>query len=107
MAKYFCTILNKLGITQCSPFIIYKDNTAISMIANANKPNRRTSHIKISYFALQEWLQVGKLNLAHIRGVANTADALTEALGWTLHHCNVMQMMGHVGNVYNHMSGEI
>eukprot|EP00957_Ditylum_brightwellii_P112868 8605795-Ditylum_brightwellii.AAC.1 len=54
-------------------------------MVNANKPNGHTCHINISYFALQAWVKKGKGKLAHIRGVANPVDALTKALGWTLH----------------------
>eukprot|EP00957_Ditylum_brightwellii_P097958 7461182-Ditylum_brightwellii.AAC.1 len=85
MAMYLCTVLNKLRIIQHSPTMIYKDNAAAIMMANANKPNRHTRSINISYFVLQEWVQEGKAKLAHIRGVANPANALTKALGWTLH----------------------
>eukprot|EP00957_Ditylum_brightwellii_P201978 15328028-Ditylum_brightwellii.AAC.2 len=94
MAKYLCTILNKLGITQHGPAMIYKDNVVAIMMV---------FHIDISYFALQEWVQEGNVKLAHIRGVANPAYALAKALGWTLHHCHVTQMMGHKGNVYTRM----
>eukprot|EP00957_Ditylum_brightwellii_P053077 4024927-Ditylum_brightwellii.AAC.1 len=76
-------------------------------MANTNKPNGHTCHIDISYFVLQEWVQEKKLKLAHIRGVVNPADALTNVLGWTLHCCHVMRMMGHMGNVHTRMSGKI
>eukprot|EP00957_Ditylum_brightwellii_P164448 12519960-Ditylum_brightwellii.AAC.1 len=107
MAKYLCAVSNELGIIQHGSTMIYEDNTAAITMTNANKPNGCTSHINISYFALQEWLQEGKVNLAHIRGVANPANALNKALGWTLHHHHVMQWMGHVGTVYTHTSGKI
>eukprot|EP00957_Ditylum_brightwellii_P065882 4996655-Ditylum_brightwellii.AAC.1 len=76
-------------------------------MANTNKSNGHTCHINISYFALQKWVQEGKVKLAHIRGVANPADALTKALGWTLHCLHVIQMMRHLGNVYTRTSGKI
>eukprot|EP00957_Ditylum_brightwellii_P041741 3160971-Ditylum_brightwellii.AAC.1 len=87
--------------------MIYKDNTAAIMMANANKPNGGTHNINISYSVLQEWVQEGKVKLAHIRGVANPAGALTKALGWTLHCHHVTQMMEHVGTVYICTSGKI
>eukprot|EP00957_Ditylum_brightwellii_P178406 13589460-Ditylum_brightwellii.AAC.1 len=65
--------------------MIYKDNAAAIVMANTNKPNGCTRHIDIIYFALQEWVQCGEVELTHIRGVANPTDALTKALGWTLH----------------------
>eukprot|EP00957_Ditylum_brightwellii_P138223 10536368-Ditylum_brightwellii.AAC.1 len=107
MAKYLRTVLNELGITQHSPTMIYKDNIAAIMVANANKPNGCNWHIDISYFALQEWVQERKVKLAQIRGVSNLADALTKALGWTLHRRHAMQMMRLVGTVYTCTSGRI
>eukprot|EP00957_Ditylum_brightwellii_P119617 9126303-Ditylum_brightwellii.AAC.1 len=97
MAKYLCTVLNELGIAQHGPTIIYEDNAAAIMMVNANKPNGCTQHINVSYFAWQEWVQERKVKLAYSRGVANPADALTKALGWTLHCCHVTQIMGHIG----------
>eukprot|EP00957_Ditylum_brightwellii_P084660 6437927-Ditylum_brightwellii.AAC.1 len=52
MAKYLQTVLNKLGIQQCSPTMNYEDNAATIMMANNNKPNGQTRHIDINYFAL-------------------------------------------------------
>eukprot|EP00957_Ditylum_brightwellii_P135945 10368286-Ditylum_brightwellii.AAC.1 len=77
--------------------MIYKDNAAAIMMLNSNKLNGYTCHIDISYFVLQEWVQEGKVKLAHIRGVANPDNALTKALGLTLHCHHVTQMMAHVG----------
>eukprot|EP00957_Ditylum_brightwellii_P064498 4894677-Ditylum_brightwellii.AAC.1 len=56
MAKYLHTILNELGIAQHKPTMVYEDNAAAIMMANANKPNDCTWHIDMSYFALQEWI---------------------------------------------------
>eukprot|EP00957_Ditylum_brightwellii_P159445 12137385-Ditylum_brightwellii.AAC.1 len=67
MAKYLYIIFNELGIAQHGPTMIYKDNTVTIMMANANK--------------LNEWAQEGMVKLAHIRGVANPAGALSKALG--------------------------
>eukprot|EP00957_Ditylum_brightwellii_P045724 3469042-Ditylum_brightwellii.AAC.1 len=65
--------------------MIYEDNAAAIMMANNNRSNGQTWHIDISYFALQEWVTHGDVKLAHIRRIANPADALTKALGWTQH----------------------
>eukprot|EP00957_Ditylum_brightwellii_P048833 3704825-Ditylum_brightwellii.AAC.2 len=69
---------------QDGPTMIHEDNSAAIRMANASKPNGRTRHINITYFAIQEWVENGNIKLAHIQGVANTSDALTKALGWTL-----------------------
>eukprot|EP00957_Ditylum_brightwellii_P088965 6775076-Ditylum_brightwellii.AAC.1 len=76
-------------------------------MANTNKPNGCTHHINISYFVLQELVQQGKVNLAHIHRVVNPPDALTKAIEWALYCCHIMQMMGHVGTVSTSASGRI
>eukprot|EP00957_Ditylum_brightwellii_P106504 8125820-Ditylum_brightwellii.AAC.1 len=48
MAKYICMILKDLKIEQQGPTIIYEDNVAAIMMANASKLNRRTRYIDIS-----------------------------------------------------------
>eukprot|EP00957_Ditylum_brightwellii_P091015 6929490-Ditylum_brightwellii.AAC.1 len=85
MAKYIRAILKELKINQHGPSIIYEDNTAAIMMANASKPNGRARHIDISYFAIQEWVEKCNIKLAHIHGVANPSDTLTKALEWTCH----------------------
>eukprot|EP00957_Ditylum_brightwellii_P038105 2881511-Ditylum_brightwellii.AAC.1 len=107
MAKYLCAILEELSIEQKGPTPIYDDNIAAIMMTNASKPNGRTRHINISYFAIQEWVSKGDIKLAHIRGVINPSDALTKALGWTLHHHHVLRMMGHMGSRHTSTSGRI
>eukprot|EP00957_Ditylum_brightwellii_P156430 11905482-Ditylum_brightwellii.AAC.1 len=52
MAKYLQTVLNKLGIQQCGPTMIYEDNAAAIMMTNNSRPNGQTQHIDISYFTL-------------------------------------------------------
>eukprot|EP00957_Ditylum_brightwellii_P208260 15356507-Ditylum_brightwellii.AAC.1 len=100
MAKHLQNVLSKLGIQQCGSTIIYEDNAVAIMMANNSRPIRQTQHIDISYFALQEWVTYGNIKLAHICRIANPADALTKALGWTLHHHHATRIMGHLGTKY-------
>eukprot|EP00957_Ditylum_brightwellii_P169647 12912465-Ditylum_brightwellii.AAC.1 len=87
--------------------MIYQDNAAAIMMANNSRPNGQTQHIDIRYFALQEWVTYGNIKLAHICRIANPADALTKALGWTLHCCHVTRIMGHLGTKYTSTVGRI
>eukprot|EP00957_Ditylum_brightwellii_P039731 3006832-Ditylum_brightwellii.AAC.1 len=75
------------------------------MMANNSRPNGQTQHINISYFTLQEWVTHGNVKLAHIRVIANPADALTKALGWTLHQRHATHIMGHLGTKYTNTVG--
>eukprot|EP00957_Ditylum_brightwellii_P131352 10017684-Ditylum_brightwellii.AAC.1 len=66
LAKYIWAILKELKMEQDGPMMIYEDNAAAIMMTNANKLNRRTRHINISYFAIQEWVEKGNIKLVHI-----------------------------------------
>eukprot|EP00957_Ditylum_brightwellii_P171056 13021828-Ditylum_brightwellii.AAC.1 len=57
MAKYIQVILKELKIKQYGPTIMYKDNATAIMMVKASEPNRRTRHINISYFTIQEWAE--------------------------------------------------
>eukprot|EP00957_Ditylum_brightwellii_P051574 3911288-Ditylum_brightwellii.AAC.1 len=105
MAQYLQTVLNKLGIQQCGPTMIYEDNDAAIMLANNSRPNEWTHHINISYFALQKWVTYTNVKLAHIHRIVNPAHALTKALGWTLRCCCVMSIMEHLGTKYTNTVG--
>eukprot|EP00957_Ditylum_brightwellii_P212380 15367207-Ditylum_brightwellii.AAC.4 len=106
MAKCICAILKELKMGQDRPTMIYEDNATAIMMANTIKPNGRTRHIDISYFAIQEWVENDNIELAHIQGVANPSNVLTKALGWTLHQCHVTRMMGHTGCKHTCTSGK-
>eukprot|EP00957_Ditylum_brightwellii_P115992 8848903-Ditylum_brightwellii.AAC.1 len=61
-----------------------------------NKLNGRTSHIGIHPFAIEDWIEKGNVKLLHIQGAANPSDALTKALGWMLHRCHDIRIVGHM-----------
>eukprot|EP00957_Ditylum_brightwellii_P131423 10023043-Ditylum_brightwellii.AAC.1 len=89
---------------QDGPTMTYEDNATAIMMASTSKLNGRTRHIAISYFAIQEWVENRNIKLAHIQGVAYPSNALTNALGWTLHQRHVTRMMGHTGCKHTHTS---
>jgi hypothetical protein len=101
VAKYLRSILAQLGFLQAKPTPICEDNKSKIKMTNADKPTERSCHIDIQYFALQDWKKAGHLYLTKIPGIppgiVNPSDALTKALGWTLHSCHVCRMMGHFG----------
>ena len=105
--KYFRSILDELGIKQDGPTMMYGDNQAAIMMANAKKPTERSRHIDIQYFALQEWEQRGIVLLDHIAGTVNPSDALTKALGWVLHRRHCTRLMGMAGSPYTSTYGKL
>jgi hypothetical protein len=69
-------------------------------MVNSGKPTERSRHIDIQHFAIQEWRKNGDLQLCHIPGIINPADALTKPLGWVLHSRHAQRLMGHFGNPF-------
>ena len=94
------SILIQLDVPQDGPSMIYEDNTAAIMMANAGKPTTRTRHIDIQYFTLQEWIQHGDISLQHIPGVINPADSLTKTLFRLLFWRHITRLMGYTGPLY-------
>ena len=107
MCKFIRHILDEVGYHQHEPTAIYEENAAAILMANAGKPTKRSRHIDIQYFALQEWVARKLVKLFHIPGVVNPADALTKALGSVLHAHHVTRLMGHCGSGYTSTSGQI
>ena len=106
-AKMLRSILQQLGFRQHGSTPIWVDNAAAIMMANAKKPIERSRHIDIQHFALQEWVQAGDVELAHIPGVINPSDALTKALGWVLHRRHCTRFMGLAGSPFATGDGRI
>ena len=65
-------------------------------MANAQKPTKRTRHMDLKYFGLQEWVQRDLLILHRINTSDNYADAMTKALGRTLFYHHVNFIMGKI-----------
>ena len=97
VGRYLRSILVDLGFPPDGPTCLYEDNAAAINIINKEIPTERTRHCDIQFFALQEWYQRRLIDMVHIPGTINPADACTKALGWTLHHRHVRRSMGHCG----------
>jgi hypothetical protein len=76
---------------------VWEDNESVLRIVNHDRPTPRSRHIVIHYFCLQQWCVLGELILIHIAGVVNPSDALTKAMGWTLHCRHCWFLMGYCG----------
>jgi len=90
--------LQELGCQQTEPTPICKDNDFAIKIVNHSRPNDRSRHTEIRFFALQHWRILRDIVLVHLPGVVNPADMLAKALGWVLHHRHAPHLMGHCGN---------
>jgi hypothetical protein len=106
-ARYLRSILKQLGLPQRSATLIYVDNLAAIMMANAGKPTERSRHIDVQFFALLQWVKDGDVLLVHVEGTCNPSDALTKPLGWIIHHRHCYRVMGLAGSPYSDTSGQL
>ena len=96
-AKYLRAVFAELDLAQTKATPLFCDNESCINIVNNDIPTDRSRHIDIRYFAIQEWRRAEEIELKHIPGVVNPADALTKATGPTLHHRHSRRAMGHYG----------
>ena len=106
-AKHLRAVVAAFGIPQEGPTLIYEDNVAAILIANANKMTERARHVDIQYMAIQEWVERKQVKLDHIPGIINPSDALTKNLGWVLHWRYATRIMGYYGTWYSNTSARI
>ena len=78
---YLRSILFELGYPQYLPTILYEDNKGALHMANASRPTKRTRHMDMKHFALQDWTEHDLLTLKHIATKYNCSDTFTKALG--------------------------
>ena len=103
--KYVRSILDEIGLDQKHATILYEDNQGALLLANAQQPTKRTRHMDIKHFALQEWCERDYIILHKIHTTHNWADVLTKAQSKTLFHRHMTHIMGklkphYVGNKF-------
>ena len=75
---YIRPILEYLGISQERATIVYEDNKAAIVMANAKKSTKRTKHVDTRHFALQSWVERNLLLLKSMSTHDNSSDAMTK-----------------------------
>ena len=93
---YLRSLLEEIGLHQEEATILYEDNQGALLMANAQRPTKRTKHMDLKHFGLQEWVQQDLLLLHRINTSDNYADALTKALARTLFHRHMNFIMGRI-----------
>ena len=95
MVKFIRAVMKELGYLRehASPLLV--DNQAAIAIVNERKPTERSRHIDVQYIAIQEWRENGEVEMCHLPGVINPADALTKPVNSTLQHRHGPRLMGH------------
>jgi hypothetical protein len=103
MSLYICSVLWDLNIPQEAATIIYKNNTACTSMANAQKLTPQTRHMDMKYFALCDWVEQDLLILEWTETNINLADPFTKTLQRASFHRHVDFILGHVPPRYSPM----
>ena len=99
-ALYLRSILDEIGLPQEHATVIYEDNTGALLMGNAQQPTRRTRHMDIKNFSLQDWIEEDLLTLHQIESTKNLSDAFTKQLGRSLFHKHFDTCMGKTHPIY-------
>jgi hypothetical protein len=101
IALYLRSILAELGIPQTQATVLYEDNVGAQLMANAGQPTKRTRHMDIKFFALQDWVEHDLLVLERIDTSVNCSDALTKPNNRILFNRHLDRLMGRVAPSYS------
>ena len=91
---YLRTILDQMGLDQNKATILFEDNEGALQMANAQQPTRRTRHMDIKHFAIQDWIEHDLIALHRIETTNNISDGFTKQLGRSLFHKHRDTLMG-------------
>ena len=91
---YVRTILKEIELEQIQATTLHKDNQGALLMANAQQPTKRTRHMAVKNFALQEWCERDILVLKKIHTTHNWSDTMTKAQGRTLFYRHMNHIMG-------------
>ena len=93
---YLRSLLEEIGLAQEDATVLYEDNQGALLMANAQRPTKRTKHMDIKHFGIQDWIQRDLLVLRRINTGDNYSDALTKPLGRTLFYRHMNFIMGKI-----------
>ena len=80
---YLRSILHDIGITQHEATILYEDNQGSLQMVQAQQPTKRTRHIDIKHFVLQDWCEQDLMTIKRINTTDNSSDIMTKATART------------------------
>ena len=70
-------------------------------MAQAGKPTKKTRHIDIKHFSIQQWTELDLILLKHIKTSINSSDSMTKAVARTLFYWHMDYIMGRVPPQYS------
>lgn len=92
--KYIRSILEALDIEQMDATTLFIDNNGALLLADAKQPSRRTKHMDIKHFRIQEWVEQSIIAMKRINTTDNRSDALSKALTPRLFYRHMDKIMG-------------
>ena len=96
MVLYVCSIFFDLDIPQLAVSLIFEDNDATTLLANAQKLSTRMRHMDIRWFALCDWVERDLVILQRVSTSLNLADHFTKCLDRILFYRHTDYIMGRV-----------
>lgn len=96
-------VLQDMGITSCSPCMLFCDNKAALEIAANPLYHERTKHIEIDCHLIREKIRQKMITTSHIPSSLQLADIFTKALGKG-QHTYLLSKLG-VLNLYQAWGG--
>jgi hypothetical protein len=97
---YIRSILDQIGLPQQNATVLFEDNQGALLMANAQQPTKRTRHIDIKHFAIQDWVKEDLLQLRRIDTSDNYADVMTKATGRILYYRHNNYILGKIVPLY-------
>jgi hypothetical protein len=76
---YLRSLLEELGVEQIGPTEILCDNQGALKITNAQQPSKRTRHVEIKEFAVQQWVEEERIVYEDVITTHNPSDSLSKA----------------------------
>jgi hypothetical protein len=97
---YVRSILQEIGLAQNHATVLFEDNQGALLMANAQRPTKRTRHMDVKHFVIQQWIAEDLLTMKRISTNDNYADVLTKATGKTLFYRHTDFIQGYVKPEY-------
>ena len=93
---YVRSILDEINMPQDAATSLYIDNNGALLMGNAQQPTRRTKHMDLKKFALQDWVERDLLILKRINTSDSFTDPLTKPMGKELHARHNEYLLGKI-----------
>ena len=93
---YVRSILLEIGLEQEDATTLYIDNNGALLMADAKQPTKRTRHMDIKHFKIQEWVEMDLITMKRIHTSDNQSDLFTNALTPKLFYRHMDRIMGRI-----------